>query len=135
MLHFNANFSQVKLSELQAQLSSIGVSEFSTEQDIRTLNHKLEQSLTEVEEETEGVELKILRQIILDIGKCDSTDFHYYRNSYHVYSQEHLILCTVGRSFPSHYLLVTEEAAGRPSLLRILALYAAYNPRVGCLSS
>ncbi len=70
MTLYHNYFLQVKLFELQTQLGSLGVSEFSNEQDIRTLNHHLEQLSNEVDEGvTMTVELKTIRQIMLDIGK------------------------------------------------------------------
>ena len=54
--------------ELQAQLRALGVSEYSSEQDIRTLNGYLEQPSVEIA--CQGVDLKTIRQIMMDIGTC-----------------------------------------------------------------
>lgn len=66
---------QTRLCQFQSQLRDLGVSEYSGEQDIRTMNHLLEQSTCNdgagLEEKpvanNEG-ELRTLRQIMLDIG-------------------------------------------------------------------
>ncbi len=54
--------------ELQAQLRALGVSEYSSEQDIRTLNGYLEQPSVEIA--CQGVDLRTIRQIMMDIGTC-----------------------------------------------------------------